>query len=276
MERMEKGLNVGLSIGFSISPEGRMWFENGADLLKHCEEQGMDMSLFDAKGIKACKGMCRAITEVDELYEYSIVTVPMNPRANATAVKSLKSHATSVGAILQAKIHQSFTVAADEIAIRGYVDVAERIQLSSLIGTALQGFAAGLDPDVAARLIDPDDVDEIAEKTVFADAPSLNERPFADHSESVLTAVKEYGVRAADYKATRDEKDRELSSARRAEFAEVRDALDALLALPDQHGEDPESGASTDDEAKETQREESYQALVFRTLAAKSSGRMAS
>jgi hypothetical protein len=86
-ERVARGLSVGLSIGFCCS-EGAAWFETGAGLLKYAEGLGADMSLFDAKGIKAWQAYCRAITEVDELYEYSLVPVPANPRAVAMSVKS--------------------------------------------------------------------------------------------------------------------------------------------------------------------------------------------
>lgn len=85
-ERIERGLEVGLSIGFDIE-QGQM-FDSGAELLEFAEGSKQDMSLFDVARIAAYKGICRAITKVRELYEYSIVSVPMNSLAVATAAKA--------------------------------------------------------------------------------------------------------------------------------------------------------------------------------------------
>jgi hypothetical protein len=70
----------------------------------------------------------------------------------------------TVRAILEGKIHQSFTVAADQLFQRGYIDRDTRIALSGLIGDVLTDFgerfsATGLDRD-----IDPEDANEIAMK----------------------------------------------------------------------------------------------------------------
>lgn len=89
MERIQKGLSIGLSIGFSVDysdDDSRKWFQSGDDLWKHIEESA-DPSFFDKKSIRAWKGSCRAIKQVAELYEYSVVPVPMNPKATATMVK---------------------------------------------------------------------------------------------------------------------------------------------------------------------------------------------
>jgi hypothetical protein len=80
-ERMERGLSVGLSIGFGFGEDGFKMFKSGAALLKHAQESGHDLSLFDTKAIQAHAGECRAITKIDELYEYSIVAVPANRMA---------------------------------------------------------------------------------------------------------------------------------------------------------------------------------------------------
>lgn len=87
-ERIERGLPVGLSVGFRLDPEGYAYFDTGAALLRWAEEAGYSLDLFDQPGIKARKGLCCAIREVAELYEFSIVPVPANPKAVATEVKS--------------------------------------------------------------------------------------------------------------------------------------------------------------------------------------------
>lgn len=55
MERMAKGLAVGLSIAFYLDysdAEARMWFESGEQMAKYIKDTGLDQSLFDMKGIK--------------------------------------------------------------------------------------------------------------------------------------------------------------------------------------------------------------------------------
>ena len=88
-ERLDKGLSVGLSIGFGLEDDDADWFNSGADLLAHAKGLGHDMDLFDCKGIMACDDWCRGIKNVSNLYEYSIVPVPANPLAQATQAKGL-------------------------------------------------------------------------------------------------------------------------------------------------------------------------------------------
>lgn len=88
-ERLERGLDVGLSIGFDIAPGGAQVFESGEKLLEFAGEKKADMKLFDVAGIKAVKSSIRAITKIRRLFEFSIVSVPMNPLAVATAAKVL-------------------------------------------------------------------------------------------------------------------------------------------------------------------------------------------
>lgn len=89
-ERKEKGLSVGLSIGFSVDSDGFAYFDNGKQLLEYAKSSGYDMSLFDTKGISACKTTCRALLKCHELHEWSVVPVGMNQRALATDAKSGK------------------------------------------------------------------------------------------------------------------------------------------------------------------------------------------
>lgn len=86
-ERLEKGLDVGLSIGFDI--ESAHDFEDGEKLLDFAKDNGFDLKLFDQVGIKSHKTMwgLRLITKIRRLFEVSIVSVPMNPLAVATSAK---------------------------------------------------------------------------------------------------------------------------------------------------------------------------------------------
>lgn len=74
-----------------------------------------------------------------------------------------KSLPTSVRNILESKIHQSFTVASDQLFGRGYLDREQRIALSGLIGDLLGDFgeAAG---DLEGIVVEPEDVSEIISK----------------------------------------------------------------------------------------------------------------
>lgn len=88
-ERMEKGLTVGLSVGFDTKEGGVSYFSSGTKLLEHAQSLGCDMALFDTTGIGAHKGMCRALLPggCEELFEVSYVSVPMNRTSGAIAVK---------------------------------------------------------------------------------------------------------------------------------------------------------------------------------------------
>ena len=87
-ERIAAGLEVGLSIGFSMEPGDYVYFANGKELLAHARKSGCDMKLFDVKAIERCTEQCTAITRIAELWEYSLTPVPANQQAQAIAVKS--------------------------------------------------------------------------------------------------------------------------------------------------------------------------------------------
>lgn len=86
-ERLDNGKTVGLSVGFQSDPNGCHYFENGKNLLTFAGDNGYDLKMFDTKGITAWDSWCRGITKIAELFEYSVVTVPMNPMAVATDAK---------------------------------------------------------------------------------------------------------------------------------------------------------------------------------------------
>ena len=88
MERIAAGLSVGLSVGFYCGKESCLWFESGPRLLEFASNNGYDLSLFDTATIGACDDFLRGVLRVDKLAEYSIVTIPANPMAQAMGAKS--------------------------------------------------------------------------------------------------------------------------------------------------------------------------------------------
>jgi hypothetical protein len=85
-ERMDAGLNVSVSVGFMPNYQTCSYFSNGADLLAAAEGEGMDMSRFDTKAIKAHKYGIEFCREVAEWFEWSIVLVGRNQLAKARQV----------------------------------------------------------------------------------------------------------------------------------------------------------------------------------------------
>jgi hypothetical protein len=97
-ERLAAGLNMGLSVGFTAKDDGAAYFNTGSLLIDYAAKSGCDMSLFDVKGIRAWKSVCRGFLPggCDTLYEYSLCSAPMNKLAGATEVKGLPKPTTKV------------------------------------------------------------------------------------------------------------------------------------------------------------------------------------
>lgn len=87
MERLAAGKFVGLSIGFMPDREKCAWYESGKAMWKDLEDQKMTDGI-DRASVLAWKGYCRLIKNVKELFEVSIVTVPMNQISGVTDAKS--------------------------------------------------------------------------------------------------------------------------------------------------------------------------------------------
>jgi predicted ABC-type ATPase len=68
--------------------------------------------------------------------------------------------------LLTGKIHESFTVAADQLFQRGYMNEDERIALSGVIGDVLPKFQEGIDDSVGNRPVDTKDLQAIAEMSM--------------------------------------------------------------------------------------------------------------
>lgn len=87
-ERIDRGLSVGLSIGFMVAPTDYRSFTSGDALLKWAEGAGYSLGDLDTEGIRACNRRCQAITNIARLIEYSVVAIPANPASWATEVRS--------------------------------------------------------------------------------------------------------------------------------------------------------------------------------------------
>jgi len=87
-ERLERGLGVGLSVGFFVADGGSTWFNNGRELLGWASGTGYDMSKFDVEAISAHEEEIRAIHKVDRLVEWSVVTIPANSQSWASEVQA--------------------------------------------------------------------------------------------------------------------------------------------------------------------------------------------
>lgn len=91
-ERIDNELSVGISVGFmpDYSDENSVkYFNSGKELATFIKENGYNESDFKMAEISKIKGWCRALIHCKELYEWSIVTVPCNPKAVAIGVKSM-------------------------------------------------------------------------------------------------------------------------------------------------------------------------------------------
>jgi len=88
MERQAAGKSVGLSVGFQPDWSKVVMFDNGEKLWAWALGEGYDPMLLDP-GIKDRTTCCWAMPVVNELYEFSQVTVPQNPKAVAARVKTL-------------------------------------------------------------------------------------------------------------------------------------------------------------------------------------------
>lgn len=234
LERLDRSKKVSVSIAFRPDYQTLKYFSSGDDLLKWASGAGYNINDFAPSVQKL--GYCRAITDITELYEVSYCSAGMHRSARATEAKSggvdAKSKTTTISAILQAKIHQSFTVAADELAIRGYMDTDERIALSGAVADALKLFRENLDSQVGDRTIDPYDVDFIAAKH-FGDHGA----PLIDELRMALGAVH----RAVEIKDLRTAKGGSLGEEAAAMLATISAEISKILPTSSDNGNDFDS-----------------------------------
>jgi hypothetical protein len=96
-ERLNRRLQVGQSIGFTIGAGQYVNFPNGKALLEYARKNKYDMSLFDAAGISGFGEPCSGMIEIEELWEYSLTPSPANQSAMAIAVKSATGVSLGLG-----------------------------------------------------------------------------------------------------------------------------------------------------------------------------------
>lgn len=85
-ERLDQGLEVGLSIGYRTKPSDCVGFRSGVDLLAYAARNGL--TGLDEAGIRDWQTPCRLVRRVAELFEVSIVSVPLNPESRVQEAKS--------------------------------------------------------------------------------------------------------------------------------------------------------------------------------------------
>lgn len=82
LERIKQGLSVALSIGFHALVVDS--YSSGRELLR----SNKSIAGLDFKSIARWNRACRLIRVIDDLYEVSIVAVPMNPKTFVTHAKA--------------------------------------------------------------------------------------------------------------------------------------------------------------------------------------------
>lgn len=176
MERLGKGLSMGLSVGFMPDYETAVkHFPNGKSLISYAKANGADITLFDVAGINAFAGMCRGLLPGGclKLWEYSVTPAPMN-------VDSLISDAKSVAMAQLLTLKGQYLPGMERSAVCSAVS-AIMSKLSSAIWSALYNVTAesvsaltsGLTPafdeardyvaETISALLDDADLDELRE-----------------------------------------------------------------------------------------------------------------
>lgn len=143
------------------------------DCVKQVMAKGRDKST----AIAICRAAIEGAHEAKEarfaanadlaLLSISSPSAPARTYFDAEQQEKLKALANTIRNVLEAKIHQSFTVAADELFMRGYLTRDERIALSGVIGKILGEYGPQFDEltrDAPGLL--PADIEGIAEKAL--------------------------------------------------------------------------------------------------------------
>lgn len=81
-----RGRSIGLSVGFSVGEGGWRAFKSGRELYEAAAKDGLRL---DEASCTAWQGYCRLVLDVKELFEFSLVAVPMNPAAYSLRVKQM-------------------------------------------------------------------------------------------------------------------------------------------------------------------------------------------
>lgn len=142
------------------------------------------------------------------------------------------SNMTRVDALLAGKIHQAFTVAADQLVQRGYVTQPERIALSGLIGNMLDTFNSTMDAKVASAMVDPECADQIA---MMKEQHMTKTQAPASPAQSLVNLVgrmfKQGGEKPGD-KPKDTEPDDDADDVEKPDDADADDVEDAKKSKP--------------------------------------------
>ena len=158
-ERMDAGKSVQLSLGAAIDPDGYEYFQDGETLLTWAKGAGYDMSLFDQRGIKAHKDLCRAVFKFGPIYEFSITPIAANKKTRATMVASLDGGQSAILATTEREFEQFLRdagysrKAATSIALHGFKASQRDADESETIPDATEAAIVAAPSLVSAQLV---------------------------------------------------------------------------------------------------------------------------
>lgn len=109
-----------------------------------------------------------------------------------------KALPNTVRNLLESKIHRAYTVACDELFMRGHMSRDERLAIGGMIGDLLTKLGESLDPALAMRTVDPEDVawlaaEKSAPLTVFKQADGsyrwvlISSNAFEDRDREIVS-----------------------------------------------------------------------------------------
>lgn len=253
-KRIKKGKKVGLSIGY-VALEWR--HVSGREAVKYLKNPTDELVARLNKTARV-----RLLIKV-KVYEVSVVSVGANPASGVTAVKSMntkgeKPAGLNVKGIFEERLKERtdslwflFDVLCSVIweiewCARCARDAGTEFDAASLVDEALAEFSTRVRASVLTRLSDEEEGSSVydylgltpeesksAEGSTAAPARPLAGLRFAEHSETVLAAVKGLAERAKSIHGTRANEGRKegrtLSAASRERIKQSSDGIGDLL-----------------------------------------------
>lgn len=210
-ERLDRGLSMGLSIGYEIAPGGA---KRAADGTRH-------------------------LLKASRLFEVSLVMVPMNREATVTAVKTARKAAADNVDTASWMLRECLQLIQAEAADLepDDPDVAEDQQDLTTLGL-IRDLITQYIAATAAEVGTPDDLTDVAEEEA-ARAAAWSDwgwgymgrtAPLAEHADRVALAVKGLRTRVKQLSRLRTKEGRVLSS---ANVERMQGHIDTLTALRD-------------------------------------------